>query len=166
MRRTRGSGIRTFPPIERPRDLSGMSCTGITLGKGGVSATVEERRTPRTKLRPPRPRAPFWGRDSDTLTFPSLALRTALRGPSLATVAGGEAAADAGDERCPDQFVSPGTDGRTLMTRGRCSGALFLNPAHAPTPTRLTDSHCLYPATGRTAFVKCDSIRDIRSGQS
>ena len=36
---------------------------------------------------------------SFTLTFPSLCSGTALRGPSLAAVAGGEAVADADDER-------------------------------------------------------------------
>ena len=63
------------------------------------------------------------------------------------TVAGGEAITDADDEGCPGQLVSPGTDERTLKTRGRCSGALFLNTARALKPARLTDSHCLYHAT-------------------
>ena len=72
-----------------------------------------------------------------------------MKGEAFVTVAAGEAITDADDEGCPDQLVSPGTDERTLKTRERCSGALFLNAARALTARapRLTDSHCLYHAT-------------------
>ena len=62
-----------------------------------------------------------------------------MKAEAFVTVAAGEAITDADGEGCPDQLVSPGTDERTLKTRGRCSGALFLNTARALKPTgRLT----------------------------